>query len=65
MYHDYKLNDVTFLPEDYLPQMIVNPLFYSKIYNLYCHLMSIVEVYESDFIPATKFRLVSLMLLKG
>ncbi len=46
-------------------KMIVNPLFYSKIYNLHCHLMSIVEVYESDFIPATKFRLVSLMLLKG
>ncbi len=56
--------DIFYLKFIYL-KMIVNPLFYSKIYNLYCHLMSIVEVYESDFIPATKFRLVSLMLLKG
>ncbi len=56
--------DIFYLKIIYL-KMIVNPLFYSKIYNLYCHLMSIVEVYESDFIPATKFRLVSLMLLKG
>ncbi len=56
--------DIFYVKIIYL-KMIVNPLFYSKIYNLYCHLMSIVEVYESDFIPATKFRLVSLMLLKG